>query len=73
MIAPEASAQNRPQTVRATLARGMLVLAKASPSPRADAQILLAFTLGREREWLVSHSESFLSRAQAEKYFGLCE
>jgi len=63
----------KPQTITATLARGMLLLAKTSPTPRADAQILLAFTLGREREWLVSHGESFLSRPQAEKYIALCE
>lgn len=63
----------KPQTITATLARGMLMLAKNTPTPRADAQILLAFTLGREREWLVSHGESFLSRAQSEKYAALCE
>lgn len=63
----------KPQTIVATLARGMLMLAKSSPTPRADAQILLAFTLGREREWLLSHGESFLSRAQSEKYIALCE
>lgn len=63
----------KPQTITAMLARGMLALAKTSPTPRADAQILLAFTLGREREWLVAHGESFLSRAQSEKYAALCE
>src|SRR5581483_3540156 len=63
----------KPQTVTATLARGMLLLAKTSPTPRADAQILLAFTLGRDREWLVTHGESFLSRPQTEKYVTLCE
>lgn len=73
MIASGASAEYTPQTVKATLAHGMLVLAKTSATPRADAQILLAFTLGREREWLVSHGESFLSRAQTEKYIALCE
>jgi len=51
----------------------MLVLAKAGPTPRADAQILLAHTLGREREWLVAHGETFLSAAQAGKYIALCE
>jgi len=40
---------------------------------RADAQILLAHALGRGREWLFSHGESFLSGAQAEKYAELCE
>src|SRR6185437_1134162 len=54
-------------------ARGMVLLAKSSPNPRADAQILLAFTLGREREWLVSHGENFLSASQAEKFVSLCE
>lgn len=63
----------KPQTVAATLARGMLQLAKSSSTPRADAQILLAHTLGRERDWLVAHGESFLSRAQHEKYLALCE
>lgn len=62
-----------PQTVTATLARGMLALAKGSATPRADAQILLAHTLGRNREWLISHSESFLTRAQSGKYLELCE
>src|SRR5579872_758108 len=62
-----------PQTVTATLARGTVTLAKSSPTPRVDAQILLAFTLGREREWLLAHGESFLSRAQSDKYIALCE
>lgn len=63
----------KPPTVSATLARGMLALAKSSPTPRPDAQILLAFTLGREREWLITHGESFLSRAQVDRYVSLCE
>jgi release factor glutamine methyltransferase len=64
---------NKPQTVSATLARGIVQLAKASETPRLDAQILLAFTLGREREWLLTHGESYLSRAQAERFEALCE
>jgi release factor glutamine methyltransferase len=64
---------HKPQTVSATLARGMVQLAKSSPTPRSDAQILLAFTLGREREWLMTHGESYLSRAQAERFESLCE
>ena len=63
----------KPQTVSGTLARGMLLLAKSTETPRTDAQLLLAFTLGREREWLISHGESFLSRTQAEKFVTLCE
>lgn len=63
----------KPQTVSATLAHGIVQLAKSSATPRLDAQILLAFTLGREREWLLTHGESFLSRAQAERFASLCE
>lgn len=63
----------RPETVTAILARGTVLLAKSSASPRADAQILLAFTLGREREWLHTHGESFLSAAQAERYAAFCQ
>lgn len=63
----------KPQTVTETLARGTVQLAKGSPSPRADAQVLLAFALGREREWLITHGESFLSAAQFDRYAALCE
>lgn len=63
----------KPQTVTETLARGTVQLAKGSPSPRADAQVLLAFALGRDREWLVSHGDSFLSAGQAARYAALCE
>lgn len=63
-----------PQTVTATLASGIELLAKSgSSSARTDAQIVLAFTLGRDREWLISHGESFLSPAQAQRYAVLCE
>ena len=63
----------KPQTVAATLARGMVQLAKTSSSARADAQILMAHTLGRDRDWLIAHGDGFLSRAQAEKFLSLCE
>lgn len=59
------------QSVTATLARGIVQLAKSSPTPRADAQILLAHALGRDREWLISHGESVLPSAQAERFFAL--
>ncbi len=59
MMTAGISTQRKPQTVTASLAQGMLLLAESSPTPRADAQILLAFTLGRERGWLLSHGESF--------------
>lgn len=62
-----------PQTVSETLARGTVQLAKSSASPRADAQVLLAFALGREREWLLAHGESYLAPGQAARYAQLCE
>ena len=63
----------KPQTVTETLALGTVQLAKGSPSPRTDAQVLLAFALGRERDWLVTHGDSFLSAGQAARYAALCE
>ncbi|MHB8141140.1 MAG: peptide chain release factor N(5)-glutamine methyltransferase [Vulcanimicrobiaceae bacterium] len=68
-----ASETNTPQTVAATLARGTLMLAKSSESPRSDAQRLLGFVLGRQRAWLIAHSESFLSTTQAQKFTALCD
>lgn len=63
----------KPSTVTATLAHGVLQLAKSSPSARTDAQILLALALGRDREWLIAHGDAYLSRAQTGKYAALCE
>lgn len=61
-----------PQTVAGVLAEGEALLA-GDTDARADAQILLAFALGRERAWLISHGESLLNRGQAEKYLELCK
>ncbi|HEY1975484.1 MAG TPA: peptide chain release factor N(5)-glutamine methyltransferase [Candidatus Baltobacteraceae bacterium] len=63
----------RPQTVAQTLARGIVALAKNGDSPRADAVLLLAHVLGRERAWVTAHGETFLSRPQAEKFTSLCD
>lgn len=63
----------KPETVADTLVRGTIALAKTSESPRADAQILLAFALGRERGWLASHGETFITKAQTDKFLELCE
>jgi release factor glutamine methyltransferase len=63
----------RPQTVGQTLARGIVSLAKTSESPRTDALLLLARVLGREREWIVAHGETFISKSQGEKFTSLCE
>ncbi|HLX25384.1 MAG TPA: peptide chain release factor N(5)-glutamine methyltransferase [Candidatus Cybelea sp.] len=63
----------RPQTIAQTLARGIVTLARAGDSARADALQLLAFVLGRERSWIVAHGESFMSKPQSEKFVSLCE
>jgi release factor glutamine methyltransferase len=63
----------KPQTLAAILARGVIALAKSSDSARADAQILLAHALGRDREWLVANAEGFLNRPQVEKYQSLID
>lgn len=63
----------RPQTVAQTLARGIVALAKNGESPRADAVLLLAHVLQRERAWVVAHGETFLSRPQFEKFTSLCD
>jgi len=64
----------KPLTVSETLAEGIArIAAGCGQSARADAQILLAFELGRERAWLAGHGEAFLSRAQADKFFEHCE
>jgi release factor glutamine methyltransferase len=62
-----------PQTVAQILALGIVTLAKATQSARADASILMAFALGRDREWLIAHGETFLTKPQAEKFAALCE
>lgn len=63
----------RPQTIAAMLARATIALAKQSVSPRSDAQILMAHVVGKGREWVVAHGESFLSKAHGEKFGALCE
>ena len=60
-----------PETIQAALARGTVLLAKSSDSPRLDAQLLLAHVLGKEPSWLVAHAESYLARMQAERFTGL--
>lgn len=64
---------NKPLTVAQTLARGIVALAKNGDSPRADAVLLLAHVLGRDRAWIVAHGETFLSKPQSEKFTSLCD
>lgn len=63
----------RPKTVAQTLALGIVALAKSGESPRADAILLLGHVLGRDREWLTAHGETFLSKPQSEKFTALCD
>jgi release factor glutamine methyltransferase len=58
----------RPQTIAQNVARGIVALAKNSESPRTDAQLLLAFVAGKDKEWVLAHGEAFLSKAQSEKF-----
>lgn len=59
-------------TLTETLQRGIAWLAPASESPRADAQLLLAHVVCREREWLVAHADAPLSAEQRQKFEALC-
>jgi release factor glutamine methyltransferase len=61
------------QTVTATLRKGAAFLQQSSPTAHADAQILLAHVLRRERGWLIAHGESILPTAQTDRFLALCE
>lgn len=49
------------------------MLAHSGSEARTDAQFLLARALGRNREWLIAHGESFVDSGQVENYLGLCK
>ncbi|MFN2527541.1 MAG: peptide chain release factor N(5)-glutamine methyltransferase [Candidatus Baltobacteraceae bacterium] len=67
------SSSYKPDTVQGVLARAILQLARASESPRVDAQMLLAHALGRDKAWLISQAQTFVSKAQTEKFWALVE
>lgn len=50
----------------------MLRLAQSSDSARADAYLLLAHLLKRDRAWLLAHGEAYLAHAQVERFEELC-
>jgi release factor glutamine methyltransferase len=59
MAAPEA-------TIGAAIARGTDTLRRAgSPSPRLDAEVLLAHVADRDRTWLLAHAEDSMPDAAA--------
>ena len=66
-------ANYKPDTVQGILARAILALARISESPRLDAQVLLAHALGRDKTWLISQAQTFVSKAQTEKFWALVE
>lgn len=51
-------------------ARQRLVLAGCE-TPQLDAELLLAFTLGRERDWLYLYPQAGLAEAEVEAFFRL--
>lgn len=55
-------------SVAQTLAEGTALLHESSTSPRADALLLLAHALHREREWLVAHGDATPSREEAQEF-----
>jgi release factor glutamine methyltransferase len=65
-------ASHRPVTVAQTLARGIVSLATRSESPRTDAALLLGHVVSKPKEWVLAHGETYLSKAQAEKFEALC-
>ncbi len=52
-------------TVGAGLADAIRVLRGGSPTPRLDAEVLLAHATGRDRAWVLAHPEAMLGDASA--------
>jgi release factor glutamine methyltransferase len=59
-------------TLAQALRRGADSLAPASDSARADAQLLLAHVVHREREWLIAHGDAQLSAEEHQDFERLC-
>jgi release factor glutamine methyltransferase len=63
-----------PETVGQALASAGGRLRDAdSPTPRLDAEVILAHLLGRDRSWLLAHPEAPVSEADADAYHALIE
>jgi release factor glutamine methyltransferase len=60
-------------SVDTTLARGIFALKKRVDSPRAEAVLLLAHVIGRDRAWIVAHGEAALTRTQVRRFATACE
>ncbi|MDQ6826930.1 MAG: peptide chain release factor N(5)-glutamine methyltransferase [Candidatus Eremiobacteraeota bacterium] len=61
------------RTVETALVQGVRSLAECSETPRLDAQLLMAQTLGRPRSWLVAHADSVVSARKLDRFMRLCE
>jgi release factor glutamine methyltransferase len=59
-------------TLAEALRHGVASLTPASDSARADAQLLLAHVVRRERDWLIAHGEAQLSADEYEDFERLC-
>lgn len=68
---PDAPLNSAP-TVGAALARAVALLAPSSPTPHADAQILLAWTLDVSREWLLINGDAPFRAAPLRRFERLC-
>ena len=64
----------RPVTVGPLLAdAGAALRAAGSPTPRLDAEVLLAHVVGRDRAWVVAHPEAELDAGDATAFRGAIE
>ncbi len=55
---------SHPVTVSEALKHGRQALVSISETPFLDAQLLLAYTLKRKKEWVLAHSEHHLSTSE---------
>ncbi len=68
-----AQPSNDPKPVARILARGVVALSKTSESARIDAQLLLEYVIGRDREWTIAHADAAVSAEDTLRYTILCE
>ena len=66
-----AEVQPQSHAIEALLRAGLRLLEGSSASPRLDAEVLLAFALGRSRTWLFTHRTAVAPGAHAETYLAL--
>ncbi len=62
-----------PTTVQTALADAMLALFETSNSPEIDAEVLLGYSLGQSRAWLLTYQDEELSDSQNSDFQQLVE